>query len=63
MSKNLLETFHQQEAETIALSMKLNRWSQVMIRVMITEQEEKLLASDLPVDDVEPTDNFWEEIA
>ena len=62
MSNKLLDEFRQQEAENIALSVKFNRWSLVMIEVMIREQEQKLITSDLPVD-TEGQDNFWEEIA
>ena len=60
MSK-LLDQFRQQEADNIALSVKLNRWSLVMIEQLIQEQEQKLLASDQPVDP-EEGDNFWEKI-
>ena len=63
MSNKLLDQFHQQEADTIALSVKFNRWSLVMIEIMIQEQEQKLVASDLPVDGDGEQDNFWEEIA
>ena len=49
---SLLSSFHQHEAQSVALSVQLNRWSQTMIRVLIQEQEQKLLASDLPVDDL-----------
>ncbi len=62
MSK-LLDQFRQQEADNIALSVKFNRWSLVMIEVMIREQEQKLVASDLPVDIDGDQDNFWEQIA
>ena len=62
MSK-LLDQFHQQEADNIALSVKFNRWSLVMIAVMIGEQEQKLVASDLPVDGDGEQDNFWEDVA
>jgi hypothetical protein len=62
MSNKLMDQFRQQEAENIALSMKFNRWSLVMIEIMIGEQEQKLVASDLPVD-TEEGDTFWEEIA
>ncbi len=61
MSNKLLEQFRRQEAETIALSVKFNRWSLVMIEIMISEQEQKLLASDQPVD-TEEGGSFWEEI-
>ena len=60
MSK-LLEQFRQQEADNIALSAKFNRWSLVMIELMIREQEQKLVASDLPVD-IEHKDDFWVEM-
>lgn len=62
MSNKLLDQFRQQEADTIALSVKFNRWSLVMIDLMIQEQEQKLVASDLPVDGDGEQDNFWEEI-
>jgi hypothetical protein len=64
MSNNILTVFQQQEAETTALQVKFNRWSLVMIELMIQEQEEKLLASDLPVDtdDADGHDDFWKEI-
>lgn len=63
MTKNVLDTFRQQEADNVALSVQLNRWSLTMIRVLIAEQEQKLLASDLPVDDVEQADDFWHDLA
>ena len=64
MSGNILSEFQQQEAETTAKMVQLNRWSLVMIELLIQEQEAKLLASDLPVDVDEPAgqDNFWEEL-
>ena len=61
MSNNILTEFQQQEAETTARMVQLNRWSLVMIELMIAEQEEKLLASDLPVES-EEGNSFWEEI-
>ncbi len=63
MSNKLLDQFRQQEADNIALSVQFNRWSRVMIEVMIREQEQKLVASDLPVDADSEQNNFWEEIA
>ena len=63
MSNKLLDQFRQQEADNIALSVQFNRWSLVMIEVMIGEQEQKLVASDLPVDTDNGQDNFWEEIS
>jgi len=63
MSNKLLDQFQQQEADNIALSVKCNRWSIVMIDLMIREQEQKLVDSDLPVDIDGEQDNFWEEIA
>ncbi|MFW6184127.1 MAG: hypothetical protein ACOC8X_10040 [Chloroflexota bacterium] len=64
MSNHILTDFQQQEAETTAKMVQFNRWSVVMIELMIQEQEEKLLASDLPVDVEEEGDgdNFWEEL-
>lgn len=61
MSDDVMQQFKQQEAESIALSVKFNRWSLVMIGLMIQEQERKLIASDLPVDS-EGQGNFWSEI-
>jgi len=58
MSNKILDRFRRQEADGIAMSVQFNHWSQVMIELMIQEQEQKLVASDLPVDD-----NFWEETA
>ena len=63
MSNEVVDELHRQEAGTIALSAKYNRWSLAMIEVMIREQEQKLVASDLPVDGDGEQDNFWEEIA
>jgi hypothetical protein len=60
MSKNIIDRFRKQEADGIAMSVKFNRWSRVMIERLIEEQEQKLVASDLPVDG---EDNFWEETA
>lgn len=62
MSNKDLEQFRQQEAGTLALSVKFNRWSLAMIEIMIQEQEQKLVASDLPVDGEGELDNFWEEL-
>ena len=62
MGNKLLDQFRRQEADNIALSVKFNRWSLVMVEVMIQEQEQKLVASDLPVDGDGEQDNFWEEI-
>jgi len=62
MSDKQMEQFQQHEAGTIALSVTFNRWSLVMIEVMIQEQEQKLVASDLPVDDDGERDNFWEPV-
>lgn len=64
---DILSTFQQQEAEATARMLQLNRWSLVLIELMIAEQEEKLLASDLPVEGDELSasgagDTFWEEL-
>ena len=50
MSNKLLDRFRRQEAENIAVRVKFQRWSLVMIELLIREQEQKLLASDQPVD-------------
>lgn len=63
MQNKLLTRFRQQEADTLALSVKFNRWSRIMIALLIREQEEKLVASDLPVDIDTGTDDFWEQLA
>jgi hypothetical protein len=60
MSQEVVDELRQQEAGTIALSVKYNRWSRVMIECLIQEQEQKLMASDLPVDG---EDAYWEEVA
>ena len=57
----ILDTFRQQQNDRVKLSLQFNRWSQVMIGLMIAEQEQKLVASDLPVD-VEPDVPFWSEL-
>lgn len=62
MSNKILDRFRQQEADGIALSVKFNRWSRVMIELLIAEHEQKLVASDLPVEGV-GEDDFWEEVA
>lgn len=67
MSDNILTDFQQQEAETTAAMIQFNRWSQALIERMIREQEEKMMASDLPVDGDGPSvpaegDNFWDEL-
>lgn len=62
MSDNVLDQFRQQEADSLALAVQLNRWSLALIEQMIADQEQKLVASDLPVD-AEPADPFWEELA
>ena len=59
---NLREQLRQQEAEALAHSIQFNRWSLVMISIMIREQEEKLVASDQPVD-LDREDNFWADVA
>ena len=61
-NQTLREQLRQQEAESLAQSVQFNRWSLVMIELMIREQEQKLVASDQPVD-TDATDNFWEAIA
>lgn len=63
MSNKNLDQFHQQEAELLALSVTFNRWSLVMIELMIREREQKLVASDLPVEGEGETDHFWEELS
>ena len=61
-NQNLREQLRQQEAESLAQSVQFNRWSLVMIEIMIREQEHKLVASDLPVDS-DSRDDFWRDIA
>ena len=50
MADNLLDTFRQQETEQLLQMQQYNQWSQLMIELLIQEQEERLLASDLSVD-------------
>lgn len=61
MRGNVVDTFRQQEAEQMAAKLRYNRWSQVLIDLLIAEYEEKLLASDLPVEE-EGSVPFWEHI-
>ena len=63
MSKEVVDELRQQEAGAIALSIKYHRWSQVMIEVMIREQEQKLVAVGLPVEDDGDQNFFWAEMA
>lgn len=62
MSDSVLSDFQQQEAKNIAQSVLFNRWSRIMIRVLIQEQEKKLTDSDLPVEEGRP-DDFWTGVA
>lgn len=62
MSDSVLSDFQQQEAKNIAQSVLFNRWSCVMIRVLIREHEKKLTDSDLPVEEGNP-DDFWTGVA
>jgi len=63
MATNILETFRQQQAQQLTQSVQFNRWSRVLIEVLIQEQEEKMLASDLPVDEDETTRENHNEMA
>lgn len=56
---DVLSQFEEQQAQTIAQSMQFQRWSLVMILLMIQEQEQRLLSSDLPVDTEEDEEDFW----
>ena len=60
MSGNVVDEFRQQEAEQLASERKYNQWSRTLLKLMIAEYEQKLLASDLPVDDEEPM--FWSDL-
>ena len=62
MDNKLLDQFRQQEADNIALSMKFNHWSLVLIELMIREQEQKLVASDLPVEGDGEQKPFWDKV-
>ena len=61
MSANVVDAFRQQEAEQLAAALRYHRWSQALLEEMIQEYEQKLLASDLPVED-EKNRPFWEQI-
>lgn len=63
MSNEVVEELRQHEAVALALSVKYNHWSQVMIELLIREQEQKLLASDLPVEGYDKPDFLWDELA
>ena len=58
---DVLSQFEEQQAQTIAQSMQFQRWSLVMILLMIQEQEQRLLSSDLPVDTGDDEEDFWAE--
>ncbi|MFO7680199.1 MAG: hypothetical protein R6X34_09120 [Chloroflexota bacterium] len=60
MSGNVVDEFRQQEAEQLASERKYNQWSRTLLKLMIAEYEQKLLASDLPVDDEETV--FWYDL-
>lgn len=60
MSGNVVDEFRQQEAEQLASERKYNQWSRTLLKLMIAEYEQKLLASDLPVDDEETV--FWRDL-
>jgi hypothetical protein len=60
MSNSVLEEFERLQAEMLANARKYNEWSRIIALEMIEEIEAKLLASDLPVDDDEDEDLFWE---
>lgn len=57
--ENVIDEFQQREAEQIAEARKFNLWSRALLEMMIEEYEQKLLASDLPVEGT--GDEFWEE--
>ncbi|MCB8975798.1 MAG: hypothetical protein H6657_00015 [Ardenticatenaceae bacterium] len=59
MSQKVLDHYYQVEVDKVALSVTLNQWSQVLIAQMIGEQEQKLVASDQPVDTNNGLDQFW----
>jgi hypothetical protein len=63
MKDKFLEDYQRVQAENIINSMQLNHWSLVLIEWMIREQEQKLVASDLPVEGAGDGDNFWEELS
>jgi hypothetical protein len=63
MSNEVLDELQQNEAAALALSVKYNRWSRVMIEMMIREQEQKLVVIGLPVEDDGDQDFFWDGIA
>ncbi|MCP5345227.1 MAG: hypothetical protein H7A05_11455 [Pseudomonadales bacterium] len=57
-SGNAVDAFRQQEAEQLVSARKYNWWSRVLVQLLITEYESKLMASDLPVE--EERSAFWE---
>lgn len=60
MSNSVLEEFERLQAETLANARKYNEWSRIIATAMIEEIEAKLLASDLPVDEEDDGNLFWE---
>ena len=55
-------TLAENEASVQGEYAKFNRWSRVMIGIMIRETEQKMIESDLPVEP-DRGDNFWTEVA
>lgn len=63
MNSDFMQVYRQHESDSVAMSVQLNRWSLVMIQQMIRELEKKLMASNLPVDEVGKSERWWEDIA
>jgi hypothetical protein len=57
---NPLEEFEKQEAAAKASARQLNEWSKTLIGLLIQEQEQKMQASNLPVDP-EKGESFWQD--
>ena len=62
MTENVVDAFQQEEAKRTAAALRYHRWSMVPLAAMIAEYEEKLLASDLPVEDDDGQRPFWESM-
>lgn len=63
MNSDFMQVYRQHEFDSVAMSVQLNRWSLVMIQQMIRELEKKLMAINLPVDEVGKSERWWEDIA
>ena len=62
MSRQSVSQLQQTENESKALYLQYNRWSRVMIRLLIREQEHKLVESGQPVEEDAAGAALWEQV-